>query len=297
MFEFLKGKPNFEQDPIHTSIRAGLHKKGVLVSGDTGTGLTKVTEHLVQEISRNKLNTKIFISGYSFDDYKQLITKKKLKVFKIEEQNLDFNFTPVSLNSLNTEKIQSFVALVIQSLGIQKNALQSVMQEIEYFNYMDVDLLRSVLSRYPEFSVFNWNYIVRENKNGFNVFDGISEKLSQNDVVLVETDTFNIKPIAYALMDFVKRLHSSIIFVIESTQDVDEQVLKETYTQEAVIVVKNHPKPEEVNWFNMVCATKSLINNFDFIAKNDLQNYSLGTYALYIKEKNVCANAKWKLNP
>ena len=93
MFEFFKKKPNFEQDPISASIKASLHKKGILVSGDTGTGLTKVTECLVQEISKNKLNTKIFISGYSFDDYKPLITNKKLKVFKIEEQNLDFNFT------------------------------------------------------------------------------------------------------------------------------------------------------------------------------------------------------------
>ena len=160
----------------------------------------------------------------------------------------------------------------------------------------DMDLLKRTLSSFEGFSEFNWNYLVRENEQSLNVFDGISEKLSQYDSVFVEIDSFNTNPIAYALMNYVRLLQSSLVFVIDSNQPIEEHYLKTAYSHEAVIVRKDHPSQQEVNWFNMIGLTKSIVNNFDFAPTAKVQGYSLGQGGVFVRDQNLYSSVQWKIS-
>lgn len=298
MLRFFKKAANSEKNVIASAVSSGAHKNGVLVCGDPGQGSSLISQLVIKEITKEKIKSKFFISCYSAEDFSHLTQSKKLTSFTIKEENLDFNFQALTPNSLNKEKIDAFVSLVVHTLGLynKEKAFNAVQENMDYFNYFDLDLLKKSLSGFEGFSEFNWNYLIRENDNSLNVFDGLSEKLSQYDAIFLEIDSFNTNPIAYAIMNYVKLLHSSLVFVVDSNQPIEEEYLKNTYSHEAVIVRKDHPSQQEVNWFNMVGLTKSMVNDFDFAPKTAIQSYNLGHGALFVRDKNLYSPVKWKIS-
>lgn len=296
MLKLFHKKSKKQNCPLNAGIQSQQHKLGVLVCGGMGSGSSVACQVVANEILNTKPATKLFATCQSKEDFQYLIDKRKMACFTIKEELLDFNLTPMTLNSLNVEKIKAYVLLILQTLGIKdkEKVLLNVLEDVDYFNFFDMDLLYKRLCDLPDFSKYTWDYLLRKPQNGLNVFDGLAEKLSKNDAVFVEIDAFNVNAISYALINFIKLQHNTVLMVIDSNQPIDEIALKSAYSQEAVIVKKSNPTPTEVNWFNMLALPKVPHPGFEGILSPDLNILPGNEGALYYKESKNFVPISWK---
>ena len=100
MLGFFKKAITPEKNTLTTAISAGAHKHGVLVCGDPGHGSSLVSQLIVKEITKEKIKSKFLVVCHSAEDFSHLIKTKKITTFVIKEENLDFKFPILTLNSL-----------------------------------------------------------------------------------------------------------------------------------------------------------------------------------------------------